>query len=308
MNRAAPRQTPGVSFWHRLTYSDDFWAYLFLTPTILGLLFFSAGPIIAAFGFSLTKWNIVSPAEWRGLGNYRALFDQKLFWIALRNTLRYMAGAIPLSMGVSLVLALALNQKLRLEALFRTIYFTPSVCSMVALALVWRLLLDRDLGLINYFLGFAGIRKVPWLLTPATAMPGVILMSVWNGIGYPTLLWLAGLQSVPQVYYDAAVVDGADRWAKFRYVTWPFLTPTAFFMLIISCIGSFQVFESTFVLTGGGPQRSTYTLVYYIYDAAFREFNMGFACAIAYVLFFFVLILTVVQFRLQRAWVHYELG
>jgi multiple sugar transport system permease protein len=292
----------------RLSYSENFWGYLFLTPTVLGLLFFSAGPILAAAAFSLTKWNIVSPAVWRGVSNYRALLHERLFWISIRNTLRYMAGAIPLSMGLSLILAMALNQKLRLEALFRTIYFTPSVCSVVALALIWRMLLDKDLGIINYFLSMVGIPKQPWLLSPKTAMLGVIIMSVWNGIGYPTLLWLAGLQGVPEVYYDAALVDGAGRWAKFRYVTWPFLTPTAFFMLIISCINSFQVFESTYVLTAGGPQRSTYTLVYYIYEAAFREFNMGYASALAYVLFFFVLILTIVQFRLQRAWVHYEMA
>ena len=297
-----------LSFWQRLSYSEDFWGYLFLLPTIIGLIVFSAGPIIAAAGFSLTKWNIVSAPVWRGLANYQGLLKERLFWTALRNTLRYMLGAIPLSMVLSLALALALNQRLRFEALFRTIYFIPSVCSVVALALVWRVIFDSHIGLLNWFIGLFGLDPVFWLLTPATAMPSVIIMSVWDGIGYPVVLWLAGLQSVPQVYYDAAMVDGAGSWARFRHITWPLLSPTTFFMLVISCINSFQVFAQTFVLTSGGPQRSTYTLVYYIYEKAFQDFNMGYACAVAYVLFFFVLILTMVQFRLQSTWVHYDLG
>lgn len=296
------------SFWQRLGNSENFWGYIFLLPTIVGLIAFSAGPILAAAGFSLAKWNIVSPPIWKGLANYQSLLKERLFWMALRNTLRYMLGAIPLSMLLSLALALVLNQRLRFEALFRTIYFIPSVCSVVALALVWRIMFDKNMGLLNGFLGLLGLDPVPWLLTPATAMPSVIIMSVWNGIGYPVVLWLAGLQAVPQTYYDAAMVDGAGRWARFRHITWPLLTPTTFFMLVISCIGSFQVFAQTFVLTGGGPQRSTYTLVYYIYERAFQDFNMGDACAVAYVLFFFVLLLTIAQFQLQNRWVHYDLG
>lgn len=296
----------GPSLWQRLSYSDSFWAYLFLAPTIAGLIAFSAGPIVASAIISLTKWNIVTTPIWRGLANYQDLARDRLFWTALRNTMRYMLGSIPLSMGVSLILALALNQGLRFQALFRTLYFTPSVCSAVALALVWRLIFDRDMGILNWFLAFLGLGPVPWLMTPRTAMPALIIMSVWQGIGYPTVIWLAGLQGVPQVYYDAAQVDGAGRWGQFRYVTWPFVTPTAFFLLIISCISSFQVFQSTFVLTGGGPQRSTYTLVFYIYDKAFQWFQMSYASAIAYVLFFMVLVLTLLQFRTQGRWVHYD--
>ncbi len=302
------RKRSQASLWQRITYSESFWAYLFLTPTIIGLVGFMLGPIVAALAFSLTNWNIVDAPRWQGLGNYQTLFKERLFWIALGNTGRYMLGAIPLEMLVSLLLALALNQGLRFQALFRTLYFTPAVCSIVALALVWRLIFDVRMGILNLFLGLLGIDPVPWLMTPATAMPAVIIMSVWRGVGYPVLLWLAALQGVPQSYYDAAEVDGAGRWARFRYVTWPFLTPTTFFMLIMDCIASFQVFQETFVLTGGGPRRSTYTLVYYIYEKAFQNFSVGYACAIAYVLFFLVLILTAVQFRLQNRWVHYEVA
>jgi multiple sugar transport system permease protein len=304
--------TPGQRrvrrFLERFTQSDGFWAFLFLIPTVAGLLVFTLGPILAAFGISLVRWNIIDPPQWVALDNYRALLHDQLFWKSLWNTIRYMLMAIPLEMAISLLLALALNQGLRLESIFRTLYFTPGVCSVVALALVWRQIFDFKIGMLNGVLRFFGVAPVPWLMTTATAMPSVALMSVWQGVGYATILWLAALQSVPQVYYDAAVVDGAGWWAKFRHVTWPLVTPTAFFMLILDCIASFQVFQQTFVLTGGGPRQSTYTLVLYIYEKAFRNFLWGDASATAYVLFGLMLALTYVQFRMQRRWVHYELA
>ena len=169
------------------------------------------------------------------------------------------------------------------------------------------MLFDYQLGVINWLLGFVNVGPIAWLMTPRSAMPAVIIMSIWQSIGYPIVLWLAGLQGIPQNYYDAAKMDGAGRLALFRHVTWPLLTPTTLFMLVVSCINSFQVFEQTYVLTGGGPQRATYTLVYYIYDEAFRNLNMGRASTIGYVLFFFVLLLTMAQLRMQRRWVHYDL-
>lgn len=302
-----PRRGLGRSL-QRLTYSDAFWAGLFLIPTAIGLIVFMLGPILAAFGISLVKWNIVDAPQWKGLGNYQTLLHDRLFWKSVWNTARYMALAIPLEMALSLALATALNQGLRLQSFFRTLYFTPGVCSVVAMALVWRQIFDFKMGMLNGFLKLFDVAPVPWLMTTATAMPAVVLMSVWQGVGYPTILWLAALQAVPQVYYDAAVVDGAGRWAKFRYVTWPLITPTAFFMLVLDIIASFQVFQQTFVLTGGGPRQSTYTLVLYIYEKAFRNFLWGEASATAYVLFAIMLGLTYVQFRMQRRWVHYEIA
>jgi multiple sugar transport system permease protein len=299
---------PASSRWQRLLYSDNFWGWLFVLPTVIGILVFAAGPILAAFAISLTRWNIVDPPVFVGLANYQeVVFEQELFWIALRNTLTYMVGVIPLQMSVALLIALALNQGLRYQALFRTLYFLPSVCSTVALALIWRVLFDYKLGVLNWFLDLVGLAPVPWLMRPSVAMPALIIMSAWQGIGYPMVLWLAGLQGIPQSYYDAAKVDGAGRLALFRHVTWPLLTPTTFFMLIIACINSFQVFEGTYVLTGGGPQRATYTLVFFIYEDAFRNFIMGRASAVAYVLFAFILVLTVAQLRLQKRWVNYDL-
>jgi multiple sugar transport system permease protein len=292
----------------RINYSETFWAYLFLAPTLIGLLVFSLGPILASLGLSLMKWNIIDTPKWVGLLNFQVLFKESLFWKALVNTLRYMVMAIPLEMLLSLVFAVLLSRGLRGESFFRTAFFAPGVCSVVAMAMVWRQIFDFKLGMLNGLLSYFGVNPIPWLLITQTAMPAVVLMSVWMGVGFSMLLWLAALQGVPQTYYDAALVDGAGRWAKFRYVTWPLITPTAFFMLIIDVIASFQVFQQTFVLTGGGPQQSTYTLVLYIYDKAFRNFLLGDASATAYVLFFIMLGLTVVQFRLQKRWVNYELA
>jgi multiple sugar transport system permease protein len=219
-----------------------------------------------------------------------------------------MVMGIPLEMGVSLLFAMLLNQRLRGESFFRTAFFAPGVCSVVAMAMVWRQIFDYKLGMLNGLLSFFGIDPVAWLMLPQTAMPAVVVMTVWQGVGFPMLLWLAALQGVPQSYYDAALVDGAGRWAKFRYVTWPMITPTAFFMLIMDVIASFQIFQQTFVLTGGGPKQSTYTMVLYIYDKAFRNFLLGDSSAMAYVLFVILLGLTFIQFRLQKQWVNYELA
>jgi len=296
------------SLWQKINYSENFWAYLFLIPTLVGLVVFTIGPILAALGISLTKWNLVDAPAWVGVNNYSALFSDQLFWKAMWNTFRYMVMAIPLEMLSSLILAFFLNQGLRGQAIFRTIFFIPGICSVVAIALVWRQIFDYKIGMLNGVLGLLGMNPIPWLMVPAAAMPAIVVMSVWQGIGYPTLLWLAALQGVPQTYYDAADVDGAGRWAKFFYVTWPFITPTAFFMVIMNIISSFQVFQQTFVLTAGGPAKSTYTLVYYIYEKAFRNFLLGDASAAAYVLFFIMLALTIIQFRMQKQWVHYEIA
>jgi multiple sugar transport system permease protein len=294
--------------WQRVLYSDNFWGWLFVLPATLGIVLFSAGPIVAAFVISLSRWNIVDTPRFIGLGNYvEILTREPLFWTALKNTAYYTAGVIPLQLTIALVIALGLNLGLRGQSLFRTLYFLPSVCSTVALALVWRMLFDYKIGAINEFLDVFNLGPVPWLMKPEWAMPAIIIMSAWQGIGYPVVLWLAGLQGIPQSYYDAAKVDGAGPWQLFRHITWPLLTPTTFFMLIISIIGSFQIFESTFVLTGGGPKHGTYVLVYLIYEDAFTQLNMGRASAVAYVLFFAVLALTIIQLRLQRRWVNYEI-
>lgn len=299
-------QRAEVSFWSRLLNNDNLVGYLFVAPLILGLIIFTYGPVLVAFALSFTKGDYISIPKWIGLDNYRALLEDKLFWKSLVNTLYYVAGVVPASMVLSLLLAMAMNQKLRGIVLFRTIFFLPTISSSVAISLMWLWIYNPEFGVLNFLLRQIGIKGPAWLSSTTWAMPAVIIMAVWRGLGYSMLIYLAGLQGIPDVYYEAAAIDGAGRWAKFWHITVPLLSPTTFMLLILSIIGAFQVFEYTYVMTSGGPVYSTLTMVLYVYNNAFRDFQMGYASALAYILFFILLILTIIQFRLQRLWVHYE--
>lgn len=282
-------------------------AYLFLVPTLLGLLFFTLGPVIAGFLISFTNWNIFLPPQWVGLDNYQILFTQELPRKVFSNTLYYTLINVPLNMTVALGMALLLNLRLRGVSFYRAIYFLPVVTSTVAASLIWSWLYSPNFGPINYFLAAIGIDGPPWLASTTWAMPAVILMSVWKGFGTNMLIFLAGLQGIPQEVLEAAMIDGATRWQRFWRVTWPLLTPTTFFVLVISCIASFQVFEQVFVMTEGGPAYATTVLGLFIYLNAFRYNNMGYAAAVAYILFALILAITLVQLKLQGRWTHYEL-
>lgn len=301
---SAPRAE--VSFWSRLMNNENIVGYLFVAPLILGLVIFTYGPVVAAFGLSFTKGDYISTPKWIGLDNYRAIWDDKLFWTGMRNTLYYVAGVVPAGMILSLLLALAMNQKLRGIVFFRSIFFLPTISSSVAISLMWLWIYNPEFGVLNYLLSQIGIKGPAWLSSSDWAMPAVMIMAVWRGLGYNMLIYLAGLQGIPEVYYEAASIDGAGSWAKFWNITVPLLSPTTFMLLILSLIGAFQVFEYTYVMTGGGPVYATLTLVLHVYNNAFRNFLMGYASALAYVLFFILLGLTIIQFRLQRRWVHYE--
>jgi multiple sugar transport system permease protein len=281
-------------------------AYLFLLPTLIGLLLFTAGPVIAGFLISFTNWNILLPPQWVGLDNYAALGTLDLPRKVLGNTLYYTALNVPLNMALALGVALLLNQQLRGASFYRAVYFLPVVSSTVAASLIWGWLYSPNFGPINYFLSLIGVKGPAWLGSTTWAMPAVILMSVWKGFGTNMLIFLAGLQGMPQEVQEAAMIDGANRWQRFWRVTWPLLTPTTFFVLIISCIVSFQVFEQVFVMTDGGPAYATTVLGLFIYLNAFRYNNMGYAAAAAYVLFALTLAFTLAQFRLQSRWTHYE--
>jgi multiple sugar transport system permease protein len=282
-------------------------AYLFLLPTLLGLLFFSLGPVVAGFLVSFTNWNILLSPHWVGLTNYQALVDQDLPRKVLGNTFYYTIFNVPLNMALALGVALLLNQKLRFVALYRAVYFLPVVSSTVAASLIWAWLFSPNFGPINYFLEFVGIPGPPWLGSTRWAMPAVIIMSVWKGFGTNMLIFLAGLQGIPQEMMEAAMIDGANTWQRFWRVTWPLLSPTTFFVLVISCIASFQVFEQVFIMTDGGPAYATTVLGLFIYLNAFRYNNMGYAAAAAYILFAIILTITLVQFRLQGRWTNYDL-
>jgi multiple sugar transport system permease protein len=286
---------------------DTWWAWLFLAPTILGLAVLSAGPIIASFGISLTDWDLLSPAEFVGLDNFVSLVSNDRFLLALRNTAFFTLTSVPLGLILGLGLALALDQQIRGIAIIRTAYFLPVVTSTTAIALVWMWIYSPQGGLLNAILGVFGIPPEKWVSDPFWSMPSIVVMSVWQGLGTTVIIFLAGLQGIPQEFYDAAAVDGAGRWARFRHVTLPLLTPTIFFTGILAFIGAFQVFDQVYVLARPGePTRSTITLVYFIYESGFDNFKMGLAAAASWILFLIVAILTILYFRSQRRWVHYQ--
>jgi multiple sugar transport system permease protein len=274
---------------------------------VLGLVFFSAGPILATFGISLTSWDLLRPPELVGLDNYARLVDDPRFFSALRNTTFYTVVSVPLGLALSLGLALALNQVIRGISWIRTMYFLPLVTSAIAVGLVWAWIYSPTTGLLNQLIGVFGIPAQKWVSDPFWAMPSIIAMSIWQGLPANTIIFLAGLQAIPGDYYDAASVDGAGRRRRFRHVTIPLLTPSLFFTGILSLIGAFQVFDQVFVLSRPGkPTEATITMVYFIYENGFRNFKMGYAAAASWLFFLIVALLTLVYFRLQRRWVHYQ--
>jgi len=282
------------------------WAVLFLAPSFLGFAVFTLFPVLYSAYLSFVDWNLIRDPVWVGFDNYRKAFNDPLFWKVMRNTFSYTAGSVPLGMALSLGLAVLLNRKLRGVEILRTLYFLPVVSSGVAVAMVWRWLYEPNFGLINYVLSLVGIDPIGWLTTTEWAMPAIILMSVWKGLGQSMVIFLAGLQSIPRQLYEAAEIDGASRWQQFWDITRPLLSPTTFFVLVISIIGSFQVFSQVYVMTNGGPANSTSTIVYYIYQKGFNEFQMGYASTLSWLLFAVIFAFTLLQMRLQRNWVTYD--
>jgi multiple sugar transport system permease protein len=281
--------------------------YLFLLPNIVGFLVFSSIPVVATFSISLLDWDLIRAPRFVGIDNYvKLLTDDAVFRKVLFNTAYYVIGTVPAGIILSLLLALAMNSNVRGIALFRVIFFIPVISASVAVAVMWRWLYNTDFGLINLILTSVGLKGVPWLSSTAWAMPAVILMAIWKSLGYNMVIFLAGLQSIPAHLHEAAAIDGANGVQRFRYITLPLLAPTTFFVLVISVISSFQVFDLAFVLTKGGPGDATNTMVMYIYNQAFQFFHMGYAAAIAWVLFAIIFAITLLQHQLQKRWVHYE--
>jgi multiple sugar transport system permease protein len=282
------------------------WALLFLAPTLIGLAILSAGPVLATLAISLTEWDLLRAPQLVGLDNFVALASDDRFLKALRNTAFFTVTSVPIGMLISLFLAVALNQTIRGIAWIRTAYFLPVVTSTIAIALVWQWIYSPDAGLLNQALGLVGIAPQKWLSNPTLAMPSIVAMSVWQGLGTNVIIFLAGLQAIPSELLDAASVDGAGRWARFRNVVLPLLTPSIFFTGILSLIGSFQVFDQVFVLSRPRPTDATITVVYFIYENGFKFFKMGYATAASWILFLIVAALTAIYFRSQNRWVHYQ--
>ncbi len=235
-----------------------------------------------------------------GLDNYIRMFSDPEFWLVMKNTLIYTICTVPLNMIISLAIAVALNKILFGKKLLRTAFFTPVIISPVAAAVIWRWMYDPNFGLLNYGLSFFGIDSINWLNDTNTAMIAIIIMGVWKTFGINMVLFSAGLQGIPETYYEAAKIDGANRWTRFWKISIPLLAPTTFFILIMSMIGSFQVFDIVYVLTSGGPLGSTKVLVFYLYENAFKYFDMGYASAVAYVLFALLITLSLLQVRFAR--------
>ena len=308
-NPVTPRPEPGAvgsgARFGRWLGRDALWAYAFVAPQIVGLLGFVVLPVLAAFLLSFARWDLGKEPTWVGVENYARQVADPLFWRVLGNTVYFTVGFIPSMLALSLLLALGLNQRLRFVVVYRALYFLPAITSSVAIALVWAWLYNPDFGLINLALAAVGVSGPKWTASLAWAMPSVIIVSVWHALGYNAVVFLAGLKAIPRELYEAAKVDGANRWALARHVTVPMLTPTIFFVLVVATIGSFQVFNTVYMLTGGGPGDATNVLVKHMFDVGFRFFRLGEAAAIAWTLFLIIVALTVVQFRFAR-WVHYE--
>jgi multiple sugar transport system permease protein len=283
-------------------------AYLFLSPWIIIFAIFTLYSVSFSFYLSFHEWNILEPDKpFVGLDNYIRLFQDERFYQALWNTILFTGIGVPLGLVAGLLVALLLNTKVNGQGLYRTLYYIPVITPLVVSAVIWKWIYQGDYGLLNYYLLRLGIikEKLLWLADPDLAMPALILMGVWGGVGGTMVLYLAGLQSIPEELYDAARVDGANGLQKLLFITVPLLAPTTFFILITSIIGSFQSFAHIYIMTGGGPLRRTTVIGYYLYEKGFRHFEMGYASAMAYVLFAIIFIFTLLQLRFTKGDIEY---
>ncbi|MDR1386567.1 MAG: sugar ABC transporter permease [Propionibacteriaceae bacterium] len=278
---------------------------LFLLPSAVPLACFTIYPMFSALWTSLHEWNLLSPMRWVGLDNYRHLLSDPATRRAFGNTIYYIVGYLPLVYIGGLGLALALNAAIPFRNFLRGVYFLPVVTSWIVVALVWRWLLNPSVGVVNQVLGLIGLDGPGWWTDPAWAMPSIILASAWKDLGFVMIILLAGLQAIPQDLYEAARVDGAGWWSRLRHVTWPMLSPTTFFVIVISLINGFQVFDQVYAMTGGGPAGASTVVVQQVYDLTFRYYQAGLASALSWLLFLVVLAVTVVQMAGQRRWVDY---
>lgn len=296
-----PKKSRGLTRVNRLT------AYAFLLPNLIGFVAFTLVPIIVAFGLCFVKWDFANPMVFIGFKNFLKLLRDEGFLISFWNTIYYTAVSVPLTIIIALLVAVLLHRKIKGIRFFRTIYFFPYISSLVAVAVVWNMLFHPTMGPINGVLKMIGILHPPeWTSSVVWAMPAIILVGVWKYVGYYMVIYLAGLQGIPEHLYEAATIDGANGWQKFRYVTLPMLTPTTFFICVLLVINSFKVFDQILIMTDGGPGRATNVLVYYICNQAFIYLKFGYASAVAMVLFILVLAFTVFQFKLEKKWVNYE--
>jgi multiple sugar transport system permease protein len=283
----------------------DWVGYAFIATWLIGFLLFTAGPFLASIYFSFTRYNVVTPPVWVGTANYEALFQQDpLFWKSLGVTFRYALVAVPLGVVIAVILALFLNLNIKGIAVYRTIFFLPSIVPTVATSMIFLWILNPQIGLINGLLRSFGIIGPAWLADPNWAPWTLVFMALW-GVGGSMVIYLAGLKDIPTYLYEAAILDGASAYRRMRLITLPLLTPVIFFNVVMGCIGAFQTFTQAFILTQGGPEDSTQFYALYLFNRAWRYGDMGYASAMAWILFTIVAVVTSLLFRSQKRWVHY---
>ena len=305
MNAVSKRWPRRRTHRSRLARNAAIAGYLFISPWLIGFFCLTLGPMIASLYFSLTKYGMLDMPSWVGLENYSELLKDAEFWQSLKVTSIYTFSSVPLHLIFGFMIALMLNQNaIRALSLFRTIYYLPAVVSGVAVAVLWAWIFQPKAGILNGALALIGIKGPMWLLDPTWALPAMIVMSLW-GVGGGMVIYLAGLQGIPTVYYEAASIDGANAWQRFWSVTLPMMTSVLFFNLIMGIIGSFQVFTQAYVMTRGGPMDATLFYILHLYVTAFRRFRMGYASAMAWMLFVVILALTSLVIKSSSAWVYY---
>ncbi|GGG11290.1 carbohydrate ABC transporter permease [Paenibacillus abyssi] len=286
---------------------DNLVGYSFIAPALIGFLAFTLLPVLAAFVIGFLNWDLLTAPTWAGIKNYAALLQDEVFLISLRNTIMWVVYYVPASIAISLILALAMNMPLRGITAFRAMLYIPVISPLLAVALLFVWLFNPDFGLINFMLSKIGIQPIGWLTDERLALPSIALMAIWKNAGWNMLIFLAALQGIPRHLYEAADLDGATKWQKFRNVTFPLLAPATFFIVIMSFIGAFQVFGEIYIMTNGGPGYSTHTLAYYLWSNAFKFNKMGYAGAISMVMFLLILLVTVLQNRFFGRKVQYDL-
>jgi multiple sugar transport system permease protein len=297
---------PTTSFgWRKQARSEMLWGYALIGPMLLGFTIFFLLALLASLALSFTSWDVLSTPVWVGLDNYVQLFRDDEFLISLRNTAAITVPNVLFRLVISLALAIALNSDIRFRAMYRVLFFMPVLTMPVAIATIWKWLYDPTFGPVNAMLGQLGLPRPEWLSNPDTAVFAVVIVLLWSGVGYDMIIFLAGLQNIPREYHEAAQIDGAGSWRRFRDITLPLLTPTTFFLTIIAIISSLQVFDLVYVMTRVGTSNRLPTVVYYVYEEGFRNFRMGYAITVAWALLVIILLFTLLQFRLQRRWVHY---
>jgi multiple sugar transport system permease protein len=297
-----------VNLLSRRTVKDSIAAYLFLSPALFIFALFVGGPIVMTIFLGFTEYNIISPIKFIGLTNFKSVLHDHQALTVILNTFKFVIVLVPLHVVIGLLLALGVTRKIpaKLKYFYRTSIYFPTIVTTASVAIAWTFLLNKDFGVINYYLGKLGIEAIPWLASAIWTIPSIAMFSVWKFVGNSFMFYVIGLQNIPDSFYEAAQIDGANRFQVFFKITLPLLSPTIFFVITTTIIGAMQIFDEPFLITRGGPGDSSRTIALHIYQKAFQSYDMGYASAFALLLLIIVLVITIAQFTLQKKWVNYD--